>query len=448
MQLKKRPSLAAATLGLLGVAAAPAPAAALDLELPSEQLAKKWEFDTGMLVYSESGGRVQAVEPVIKATRLFGEDRALTVKAVVDTLTGASPNGATPASTPQTFTGPSGRGNYTAEAGETPLDDSFKDTRVSLSADYVFPVGPSGKFSYGLNGSKEFDFLSAGLNARYSHDFNQHNTTLSLGVGYEADQISPVGGAPVPLALMPPPAAPAPAPAPGPEPEPEDEDGEGGSPETKGVTDLVLGVSQVLDPRSLVQFNYSLSASSGYHNDPYKVLSVVGADGEPLRYVYEARPDTRTKHALFARYKRFVFDRDVLDASYRYMTDDWGVKSSTVDALYRWNFSGRSYLEPHLRWYTQTAADFYHAALYDGEETTVGFASADPRLGEFDGYTFGLKYGHDLPSGNSWSARLEYYQQAGKRAGVPEQAAAGLEKFNLEPDLSAVMFTVGYRFKW
>ncbi len=444
MQLKRK-RLAAATLSLLGAAVAPGPASALDLELPSEQLSKKWEFDTGMLVYSEAGGRVQAVEPVLKATRLFGQDRALTVKAVVDTLTGASPNGAAPASTPQTFTGPSGQGTYTANPGEAPLDDSFKDTRVALSADYVFPVSANGKFSYGLNGSKEYDFLSAGANARYSHDFNQHNTTLSLGLSYEADQISPVGGAPVPLSLMPPPLPP---PPPGPEPEPEPEDGEGGSAETKGVTDLVLGLTQVLDPNSLVQFNYSLSTSSGYHDDPYKVLSVVGADGEPLRYVYEARPDARTKHALFARYKRFVFSSDVFDVSYRFMTDDWGVQSSTVDSLYRWNYNDRSYLEPHLRWYTQTAADFYRAALYDGEEATVDFASADPRLGAFSGYTFGLKYGHEMPSGNSWSARLEYYQQTGEREGVPEQAAAGLEKFKLEPDLSAVMFTVGYRFKW
>jgi len=197
-----------------------------------------------------------------------------------------------------------------------------------------------------------------------------------------------------------------------------------------------------------MQVNYSLSRSNGYLNDPYKIVSVVGTDGEPLRYVYESRPDSRTKHALFARYKRFMLARDVFDVSYRYMTDDWDVNSSTIDTTYRWNYSATSYLEPHLRWYTQSAADFYHVALDDGEETTVDVASADPRLGAFAGTTVGLKYGHTFESGSSWSARLEYYQQAGKRDGVPAQAAAGLSKFDYEPDLSAVMFTVGYRFKW
>lgn len=439
MQLKKpkapapRAGLAAATLGLLGASVAPAPAAALDLELPSGQLAKKWEFDTGMLVYAESGGRVQAAEPVVTATRDFGDDRQLSFKLVVDTLTGASPNGAAPASTPQTFTGPSGAGTYTAAPGETPLDDSFKDTRVSLSGNYLFPVGENGKFGYGLTASKEFDFLSAGANARYSHDFNQGNTTLSAGLSYEADQIEAVGGAPLPLSQM---------------PGVGDPRSDLGGTQTKDVADVLLGLTQVLDPNSLVQFNYSLSTSSGYHTDPYKVLSVVGPDGEPRLYVYESRPDTRTKHALFARYKRFMLARDVFDVSYRYMTDDWAVTSSTVDTLYRWNYSETSYLEPHLRWYTQSAAEFYRAALDEGEEATLDYASADPRLGAFDGYTVGLKYGHTFPSGNSWSARLEYYQQTGERAGVPEQAAAGLEKFKLEPDLSAVMFTVGYRFRW
>ena len=453
MQLKKphlrqraggRASLAAATLGLLGAATAQAQETVptIPVDTPVDEAEKKWVFDTGVLVYSESGGRVQAVEPVLQATRNLSGDRALTGKLVLDSLTGASPNGATPASTPQTFSGPSGSGHsYTTPANEVPLDDSFKDTRVSLSGDYLFPLTAASKLSLGLNASSEFDFFSAGGNARYSLDLNQHNTTLTAGLSYEADTIEPVGGTPTPLMVLPPPS----------EGEVEDEGGGGGTgaaSQSKGVTDFVAGITQVLDPLSLVQFNYSLSTSSGYHTDPYKVLSVVDVNGEPLRYVYESRPDSRTKHALFARYKRAVRARDVFDVSYRFMTDDWGIASSTIDTQYRWSYSETSYLEPHLRWYTQTEADFYHAAFDDGEETTVENASADPRLGAFDGYTFGLKYGHTLESGNSWSARAEYYQQTGKRAGIPDAAAAGLDKFALEPDMSAVMLTVGYRFKW
>ena len=427
MQLNRK-RLTAATLSLLGITAAPAaPAQVAEPEPVPAPTARNWFFDTAVLYYAEADGRVRAAEPVVLGTYDLGDDRLLTGKLVLDSLTGASPNGATPASTPQTFSRPSGNGTYTIDPNELPLDDTFHDTRVAVSGGYQFPVGEDGKLDLGLNASKEYDFLSAGTSARYAHDFNQGNTTVSAGLSFESDSIKPVGGVPEPLA------------APG---------TKGGATESKSVVDVVVGLTQVLDPDSLVQLNYSLSTSSGYHTDPYKILSVVDVNGEPLRYVYESRPDSRTKHALFARYKRAVRARDVFDVSYRFMTDDWGIASSTIDTQYRWSYSETSYLEPHLRWYTQTEADFYHAAFDDGEETTVENASADPRLGAFDGYTFGLKYGHTLESGNSWSARAEYYQQTGKRAGIPDAAAAGLDKFALEPDMSAVMLTVGYRFKW
>ena len=46
------------------------------------------------------------------------------------------------------------------------------------------------------------------------------------------------------------------------------------------------------------------------------------------------------------------------------MDDDWGVTSQTLDARYHWNFSPNSYLEPHVRYYTQSAADFYRTVMF------------------------------------------------------------------------------------
>ena len=91
----------------------------------------KWDVDTAILFYSETD-RVTAIEPVVSATRVYGEDRAWNVKLVVDSLTGASPTGAVPSSAPQTYTRPSGNGNYTIGANEQVLDDTFLDTRVAL----------------------------------------------------------------------------------------------------------------------------------------------------------------------------------------------------------------------------------------------------------------------------------------------------------------------------
>lgn len=417
MQLKPN-ALSAAALALLGSTGTQAADTG------------KWQFDAATLVYSEADSRVQAVEPKLRATRALDNDRSISAAVTVDVLTGASPNGAAPADSPQTFTSASGNKPYTVDAFETPLDDDFRDTRVAVDGSFTTPVGDQ-TLTTSLAASKEYDYLSISAGAVLSKDFNRNNTTVSAGINVANDTIDAVGGAPVPLSVMP---------APG-NPRPE-------STETKQIYDLLFSVTQVLSPVSLMQISYSLSQSDGYLNDPYKLLSVVDANGDPLRYVYESRPDTRLKHALFAQYKRFVFGRDVIDVSLRLMSDDWGITSETLDTTYRWNFSETRYLEPHLRYYRQSEADFYRAALFDGEENTLTEASADPRLGQFDAVTVGLKYGQTLPSGNEWNVRLEAYTQLGKTTGVPAQAAAGLSRFDLEPTLDALMLTAGYRFSW
>jgi len=51
----------------------------------------------------------------------------------LDTLTGASATGAVAQPNAQTFSRPSGDGQYTTSPNELPLDDTFRDTRVTKS---------------------------------------------------------------------------------------------------------------------------------------------------------------------------------------------------------------------------------------------------------------------------------------------------------------------------
>jgi hypothetical protein len=214
--------------------------------------------------------------------------------------------------------------------------------------------------------------------------------------------------------------------------------------------DLLVGVTQVLGRRTLGQINYSMSRASGYLSDPYKVVSVVdGVTGDPVPYLgginlyrFESRPDERLKHSLFAQV-RHHFSRDFIDASYRFMTDDWGVTSHTVDLRYRWKWHDKAYWQPHLRWYTQTAADFYTFGLIDGAALPAN-ASADYRLGELDAYTVGLKYGRSLSDRREWSVRVEYYSQSGD--GSPPQAFGSLTAFDLFPTVDAVIVQGGFTF--
>jgi hypothetical protein len=404
-----------------------------------------WEIDSAVLVYSETD-RVSLVEPVI-AVRHTWDERTVGARVTLDTLTGPSPSGATPASTPQTFTGPSGGGDqYTAAPGEIPLDDSFKDTRFALALDYGAPLFGAWTASYGLNFSTEYDYLSLGGSLHVQRDFNQHNTTLAFGAGYAQDTIEPVGGLPEPLTVLQPRQSGGEGDGEG-DDDGEDREGRGTS-DTKSVADVLVGLTQVLDRHSLARVNLVFSQSSGYLNDPYKIVSVVGTDGEPLRYVRESRPDSRTKTGLFTEYLR-DFSGDTFKLGYRFLTDDWGIASHTVETSYRLRVGSRSYIEPQLRYYLQSAADFYRIALFDGEEQTVQNVSADYRLGDMSAWTAGVQLGHKLPSGSDVSLRLAYYVQTPKEGAVPAQAAAGLSKFgDLVPDTQAVMATIAYRFNW
>jgi hypothetical protein len=437
MQLKdpKRGALAAAALSLLGAT----PAASADTSA-----GEGWRFDFATLLYSESDGRVQAIEPKLRAEKSLGNDRSIGATATIDVLSGASPNGAAPSSHPQTFSGSSGGGGYTVPAYELPKDPNFEDQRVALDLDYQFPLGLRDHFSVSAAVSKESDYTSLGGGAHWAHDFNAGNTTLGFGLNYANDTVNPKGGVPQPLSKMV-------VSTSGDEGGGEGGEGGGGnsgiSSKGKQVIDLMAGVTQLLSPHSLMQVSYSASRSTGYLNDPYKILSVVDSNANPLYYVHEARPDHRLKQALYGQYKQFIRDNDVVDVSYRFMTDDWGTKSHTVDATYRWNFAATQYLEPHLRWYRQNQADFYHAALDQGMDTQLQFASSDPRLGAFSAYTAGLKYGRAVHERFGWNIRVEYYTQHGQVAGLPPLAGTALTQFDIAPSLNAAFLILGCTFR-
>lgn len=420
--------LAAATCALLGHA------------VPGEVMAQElmpWEIDSSLLIYSESDGRVQDNSINVRARKEMREEKFLTLNLGLDSLTGASPSGAVPANSVQTFTSPSGNSQYRVQPGAPALDTSFHDSRVAISADWQMPIQRLSLLSVGASVSDEFDYTHTGVSAQFARDFNNRNTTLSFGVALANDTISPVGGSPLPLAPM---------------LGLQNQTNKRGD-QSKDVTDFLIGLTQVVSRHTIVQLNYSLSQSDGYLSDPYKVLSVVDpVTGNPVagpagsglfRYLFESRPSTRDKQSIYGLIKR-DFDGNVLEASYRYMTDDWGVDSHTLELRYRWNLGdNQRYFQPHVRFYQQTAADFYRTVLFNGAPLPT-FASADHRLGEFDGLTFGVKYGQATQRGGEWSARLEYYTQTGDPA--PGSAVGALAGYDLYPDLNAVIAQFSYKF--
>jgi len=424
-------ALAAATCTLLGSGA---------LMPVQAQEDPDWNFNTSLLYYGEDNGRVTDYSVKMLARRNFVDDRYLSIGLALDTLTGATPSGAIRQDVPQTFTRPSGDSTYTIPAGALPLDNTFHDTRAALTINWEQSLGRFWKTNVGFSGSREFDYLHLGVNGSIARDFNKRNTTLSAGLSLSRDSWDPVGGAPIPFAPM---------------LDVGDSSNKAGT-EDKDILDIVLGVTQVVSRRMIVQLNYSLSDNSGYLTDPYKFLSLVdgttgdtlprspapGVQGPSHEFRFENRPGGRTKHSLYGQMKYYVNGK-VLDASYRYMTDDWEIDSHTVDVRFRWPLGETSYLEPHFRFYTQAAADFYAISLVDGVQLPA-FASSDYRLGEFDAVTAGLKFGWKTGKGNEMSVRAELYQQDGT---IPSSMLIGNQVGReTYPDLDAVILQFSYRF--
>lgn len=396
------------------------------------------QTDATFMLYSEAN-RITAAEGLFSYRKLLPNLNTVRLNLTYDGLTGASPNGATPSHSPQTFSRPSGNSVTTIAAGEIPLDPGFKDYRVGVDGELEHPLDRITNWTVGGHISLESDYTSLGVSSGMTHDFFQKNTTLGLSGSFAHETSSPKGGAPAPFASLPPPSER------GGEGEGEGEGGGIGYPgQPRNVYDVVFGVSQILDRHTVIRFNYSLDHAAGYLNDPYKLLSLVygpssSLAGEPIDYLYENRPRTRTKHALYGEMIRDLFG-STLDASYRHFWDTWGIRSKTVDVAWRFPTGRGTSVQPHVRWYNQTAADFYEPFLVRGSELPV-YASADSRLTAFDAYTFGLNFSVPVMQGSHLKASTEYYFQKGD--GSPPEAFGALRDFNLFPKLDAVMVRVG-----
>lgn len=384
--------------------------------------------DASVIYYREAGGRVKATEPVASVTVNDPDGGVFALRLTADILTGATPNGTTPASFEQAFvkgdTKTGASGVTTAAPNALPLDPGFRDKRYAADAGYSFLAGSDTRVSLGGALSHETDYRSYSVSLGLAQTFNNKNTTAGISVNFEHDRSKPHTGTPPPLAAI---------------------DGLFGNTadDTKTVKSLVAGLTQVISRTWLFQVNYSFGRAVGYQTDPYRLISVIDPrTGGPAQYLYEGRPRKRTRHSVYVGNK-IALGATVLDLSGRLYKDSWGVKSITLQASERIPLTRRLYVEPMGRYYHQSQADFFRYYLLSNQPLP-DFASSDVRLGKFDGVTAGLKLGLKLGRANEIYVRGEYYKQMGDKR--PAGAPGDLARQNLFSGVKATTVMFGYSF--
>lgn len=327
----------------------------------------------------------------------LGADLHLKLEGVIDAIAGATPTGQPP-STP---------------GGKVPLA-TIHDRRKAWSADLSRPFSRV-TGGVGFANSRESDYVSNGWSLNTLAEFNQKNTTLLLGVAGTDDDVKVL----FQRDWL-----------------------------KKRATDVIAGVTQLLDPLTMVTFNVSFGRSTGYHADPYRVIEqrTEIAPGVVLPLTYgENRPAEREKWIAYAALNRALPPwHATLEASYRLFHDTFGTTAHTLEVSWFQKIGEAFTLRPGFRFYDQSAADFYRLNLTAANFTPTGrpmpagpFYSADYRLSAFRSYNYSLKAIWILNAQWQLDAAIERYEMRGKDRVTSPQVYP-----------RAVTFTAGVRFAW
>ena len=366
-------------------------------------LENAWEIDSSYLHYSEADDRVSVNKFVGKAGGDVSDRDRVNITAVLDTMSGSTPSGAVKQSTPS-FTGASGSSSSSTESNAGALA-KFDDTRAGMALSWAHTHDNNWELVYGGALSVENDYRSFSGSLTLNKETATKDYKFTLGIAGTIDQIFRVGNGNTPLPLSP------------------IDAGLFLSEGEKDTTDIIAGVTHVINRRTVAQFNLSYSVSKGYLTDPYKVFSVVDENSD-IAYdsYYESRPNARKRLSLTLHLNHQLFPgNNIIQTTYRYYSDDWDVDSHTFIFSYRYNFDKAKYIEPKLRLYHQTKASFYHNEfLADVENnpnalnipnTFPQFISADYRLDEITSVTPEIQFGTELGGDDHFRARIAYMSQ-------------------------------------
>ena len=254
--------------------------------------------------YAEENGRIGIQTHGIAFEKELTPKIVMHGQFVYDGISGATPSGA----------------KIAPGSSQVPTQQ-MEDERLAGSLDASFRYGrhtTTPQVSY----SNESDYESVGLALNHTIDFNQRNTTLLLGVARNFDRVKGVYLDDY---------------------------------RSKGTWDGIIGINQLLSPKTTLTVNLTLSYSDGYLNDPYKgvYFSFPYADESlnnfPDAYA-EKRPEHRFKQVAYTSLTQF-FDplQASAELSYRFHHDDYGILAHTVQLTWFQKIGKHVVVSPMIR---------------------------------------------------------------------------------------------------
>ena len=234
---------------------------------------------------------------------------------------------------------------------------TIDEARVDVSAElrhYGDAVEVAGQV--GISKENDYESISAGVEARY--DLPNKHTALNAGLGYSDDRINPTEGGSARFLTRP-------------------------TEREKSSVNAVIGVSQIINAKTVFRSALSYSMHDGFLSDPYKLAWVAGS----LRQ--DSRPAERGLWSWSNQLRIRVASMDAsLHLDYRYFNDDWDVESHTAEIAWFQGLGDGWSIAPSLRYYSQSQAFFYRPFFTSTRADEL--YSSDYRLSPYGAINLGL----------------------------------------------------------
>lgn len=233
-------------------------------------------------------------------------------------------------------------------------------------------------------------------------------------------------------------------------------------------TSANLGLTQVLDKNSVFNAGFGYTHSAGFLSNAYKeAVFFVPLNTPGMAWLftrYDKRPERRDQFNWNIGYSRYLASTDAaLHLNYSFFHDNWGINAHTFDISWGQPLGRGWILTPTVRYYSQSAADFYSPFFIASEAPfsvaeilanqsqlpTPEHFSSDHRLSAFGALSGGVTLSKQFAKGVALEAGFEYYTHAGSLK-LGGEGTGNFADFNyflanalLKVDLSALSHSGG-----